>query len=123
MYPPRRTGLSLALLFLSIACAPLRRHAPLREWALALSAILALLAWQAPRALRPIHAVTSRIVYAVQLILSEIILAVMFFALITPARLLLQAFGKRPLALSFHRSSATYWVAPPAAPSSFRNLF
>ena len=123
---PRRTGLTLAVALTAAALSPVLRHETVRRWPLGVAAMLAILAIAAPRALAPIHRMATWLVGWVQRIISFVIIAVIFFLVLTPVAALLRLMKKNLMRLGFEPRAATYWISrepPGPLPESFVNLF
>ncbi len=69
-----------------------------------------LLAWLAPRALRPLYVGLLLITAPIGFVVSYVILGVLFYLLITPLALVLRLVGYDPLKRKFEREAETYWV-------------
>jgi hypothetical protein len=122
----RTFGLFFAALFALLGGYALwTRHA--WGWiAVAVAALLAVLAFTAPNALRPANRLWFALGMLLARIVNPIVIGIMFFAVITPIGLLMRVLGKRPLSLSFDRSAATYWTERKPrgpAPESMRDQF
>jgi hypothetical protein len=90
------------------------------------AAAFAGLALVVPRALRPLNIVWFRLGLVLHAVVTPVMLALMFYATITPIGWLMRAFGKRPLALEFDPEAKSYWIhrTPPGpAPDSLTNQF
>lgn len=93
---------------------------------LAVAGAVLLVTLIAPGILRPANLAWFRFGILLHKVASPLILALMFFVVLTPFALLMRLFGKRPLHLGLDADSTTYWVArnPSAiAPESFKNQF
>ena len=66
----------------------------------------------APRANRPIYLLLSAIALPIGFVLSHVILAFLFYAMITPLGLLFRIIGRDPLERSHDPQATTYWVEP-----------
>ena len=84
-----------------------------------------LLAWLAPRALRPLYVGLLLITAPIGFVLSYVILGVLFYLLITPMALVLRLVGYDPLKRKFEREAETYWVEvePRASKDSYFRQF
>jgi hypothetical protein len=111
-------GLVFAGFFLLVSLAPLRRHAPVRWWALAVSFLFLLLAFTTPRVLRPLNKLWMQLGRLLGRVTTPIVTALLFFLIFTPAGFVSRMLGKDPLRLSFDRSARTYWRErqPPGPP-------
>ncbi len=122
----RSFGLLFAFVFALMAIWPLFFGGVIRNWAGALSAVFAATALLTPKVLAPLNRGWMRFGALLHRIMSPVLLAIMFFVVLTPFALVMRATGRRPLALSRDKSADTYWVhrAPPGPePESIRNQF
>jgi hypothetical protein len=75
----------------------------------ALGLLCALLGWLHPRSNRPIYVALSLLTWPVGWVVSHVILALLFFGLITPFGIVLRALGRDPLARRWDAQSDSYW--------------
>ena len=94
------------------------RHHPVRFWAIGLAALLVAAAVVTPGALRPFHRVWSTIGGVLGWINSKIIFGLLFYVLLTPARMLMAVVGNDPMNRRFDPDADTYRVLRKARPSS-----
>jgi hypothetical protein len=71
----------------------------------------------APKLLRRPNAIWFRFGLLLGRIVSPVVLAALFFAVITPIGLIMRLVGQRPLALAADRRAKSYWIVR-AAPTS-----
>ena len=94
------------------------RHVGAREWwwwpaaGLTLGLVLLVVGLVRPLALRPIYAGAMAIALPIGWVISNLLVAVFFFLLITPLALFFRLIGRDPLALRA-RGAATHWHARP----------
>ncbi len=115
---PRGFGLVFAVVFLLIALWPLTGDGGPRLWALTLAAALAIVAWLRPRLLAAPSAAWSRFGLALHRLVSPVVLALLFYAVVTPLGALMRATGGDPLRLRFDADADSYWIPrrPPGPP-------
>ena len=80
----------------------------------------------APRVLRPAFIVWMKFAEALNWVMTRVLLTIVFYGLITPARFLNQWFGSDPLQRTWEPGRDTYWEEPDAQPEdleSYRNQF
>jgi hypothetical protein len=123
----RSFGLVMAAAFVALAGLTLWRGSIGTSllW-LAGAAALAALALAAPRLLRPLNAAWFRFGLLLHRLLSPLVLAVLFFGVITPMGLLMRLFGQRPLVLGHDQAAASYWIpraGAKSAPGSMRKQY
>ena len=75
-----------------------------------LSLVLAVVA---PRLMRPVHLVISKIGHALGWVNTRLILGIMYYSLFTPIALFMKLIGRDPLARRFDPEATTYWVEKP----------
>jgi len=123
----RSFGIVMAAFFALLAIFPALHGGPwsIRWWAAALAASLLAFALVCPGYLRPLNRLWQKLGLLLSKIVSPIILALIFLAVVTPVGLLMRAFGRDPLRLQ--RSAApTYWIIrQPSGPEaeSMKNQF
>jgi Saxitoxin biosynthesis operon protein SxtJ len=92
----------------------------------ALGALLLLLGLVAPSRLSTLNRRWLKVGTAIAKVVNPIILALLFFLVITPMAFFMRIVGKRPLHLAADRTAATYWIErePPAdGASTMRRQF
>jgi hypothetical protein len=80
----------------------------------------------APAVLAPLNRLWFRFGLVLHKIVSPLILALLFFVVITPIGLIMRLLRRRPLPLGCDRGAATYWTARASglpAPGSMRKQF
>ncbi len=89
----------------------LRTHAwvtwPL--WMAGIGAAAGLLFWAVPPIAKPFYLGWYFIACSIGLVVSNVILATIFYGVITPIGLLRRAFGKDPMTRQFDRAAKSYW--------------
>jgi large-conductance mechanosensitive channel len=89
-------------------------------------AVLLLLGICAPSRLSALNRLWLKIGAVIAKIINPIVLALLFFLVVTPMALVMRIAGKRPLRLVPDRTAASYWIAreaPEGEPSSMRRQF
>jgi hypothetical protein len=123
----RTFGLVFAAVFAIIALWPLVfGTGGLRSWSAAVAAAFAACAFLFPAVLAPLNRLWMRFGLLLHAIVNPVVLAIMYFLVITPTGLLMRLFGKDPLRLSRDPAAATYWIdrkPPGPAPESMRDQF
>lgn len=92
----------------------------------AVGGVLLLLGIVAPTRLSLLNRLWLKLGAAISTVVNPIVLAVLFFAAVTPMAMIMRLAGKRPLRLAFDRTAASYWIArepPPPRPSTMRQQF
>ena len=87
-----------------------RRHAPIAAYSIwSIAAIAAIAGLAVPATIRPIYILMVRVTFPVGWLMSYVVLAVAYFAVITPVGLLMRRFHD-PMQRKFERSAKTYWI-------------
>ena len=88
--------------------------------------ILLLLSAVAPSRLSALNKFWLKIGAAIAKVINPIVLAFLFFLVVTPMAFLMRVAGRRPLRLAPDRATASYWIErepPEGGPSSMRRQF
>lgn len=107
----RSFGLVFAVFFTLVALSPLRRHEPMRLWALGAAALFAVMAFFFAVWLAPLNRLWTRFGLLLQKITNPLVMAVLFYGLVTPFALARKLMGKDTLKKRFEPQTSTYWVA------------
>src|SRR6266446_3062583 len=122
----RRFGLVAAVFLILLGCLPVVVGGRPRMWALVGAVAFSVTALVSPMILGPVHRLMQRLGRLVQMLMSPIALAVLFFVVIAPFGLLMRRLGHDPLCRQFEPGLETYWIKRPLggpAPESMRNQF
>jgi hypothetical protein len=111
----RTFGVAAAAILALWAAPIFQRHRILAVVLFALAGSVLLLSLWRPRLLRHPYILASLITYPIGLVLSWVILALVFYLLLTPLGVLRRAVRKDPLGLRLDRAKSTYWVSRPPA--------
>ena len=103
-------GLVFAVFFVAVGLYPLLRGLPVRGWAFAPAAVLAVVAAAKPRWLAPFNTIWTGLGLALNRIVSPIALFLVYCVAIVPIGLLLRALGKDPLRLRMDPGATSYWI-------------
>lgn len=68
-----------------------------------------------PQSRRPIILGFRRLVWPIQVVVSTLLLAILFFMVITPIGVAMRLFGRDPLAKSHDRQRESYWEEYPSS--------
>ena len=122
----RSFGLVMAGFFALIGVAPAVSGNPLRQWALAIAGLFALLALIAPRLLAPANRAWMAFGRLLHHIVSPTVMGLLFVIVVVPTSVFLHLSRKDPLRLKLDRSAASYWQLrepPGPAPGSLKQQF
>ena len=106
----RAFGWTFVAVFLIVGFWPLASGGGLRWWSLVVGAVVMLVTLAAPALLTFPNRQWLRFGALLHRIVSPVILAIMFYIVITPMGLLMRALGKDSLRLRRDNSSDTYWI-------------
>jgi hypothetical protein len=98
---------------------------PLAITFIALGLSAGALALMAPGLNRPLYVTLAVLTFPIGVVVSNLALAAVFYALLPPFRLGLRLLGKDPLTRSLEENRETYWVErpPPRSPESYFRQF
>jgi hypothetical protein len=122
----RSFGLVCAIFFGLIGCLPLRQGAPVRLWAIVLSAGFLTIALARPSLLGPLNHLWFKLGLLLSHIVNPVVMALLFYAVITPFAFIFRLLGKDPLHLRWDRACDSYWISrrpPGPSPDSMSNQF
>jgi len=86
----------------------------------ALGVLAALLGQAWPQGNRPLFVTLSLVAFPIGFVLSHVILAALFFLVITPVGVVMRAVGHDPLERRFRTGAPSYWRPAPPRPSRDR---
>src|SRR5262245_45913551 len=90
------------------------------------SVAFGLIAFVAPQWLAPLNKLWMRLALLLNRIVSPVVLAVLYFAVMTPFGLAMRAFGRDPMRRRFEPATGSYWIQrepPGPPPESLREQF
>jgi hypothetical protein len=93
------------------------------EWIWVGGGLLAVLGVIAPSVIQPVYLALMRLTYPIGWCVSHVVLALMFFLVVTPVGFLVRLFHD-PMTRQFDRAAGTYWIAREVVDSEryFRQL-
>lgn len=121
----RSFGLLFGAVFALVAGWPLLFGGEVRAWAAVTSACFFAASLLVPHVLAPLNRAWMKFGEILHRIVSPVVLALLFFAIITPFGIAMRIFGRDPLRLRKHESDS-YWIArtpPGPPPDSFDKQF
>jgi len=119
-------GRVFTAVFLIIAVWPLVSGATVRWWSLFIAAAFALVTVAAPNLLALPNRLWLRFGLLLNRIISPVVLALLFYLVVTPMGALMRMLGKDSLRLRRRGSDATYWIKrdpPGPKPDSMNHQF
>ena len=105
----RSFGLVFATVFLLLTFYPLLHGRPPIFWSLGVSAAFFVVTFVKPAILRPLNIVWFKFGMLLARIIQPIVMAALFFLVVTPIGLLMRLFGKDPLRKKMGPEIPSYW--------------
>ena len=118
----RSFGIVFFLVFLLIATYPLINGNEIRLWSLVISIIFLLLGLINSKILNPFNKLWFKFGIFLGKIISPLIMAIIFFLVVTPIGLLMRLLNKDLLNLKFNNNSS-YWIEKTEPKSKMKNQF
>ena len=103
-------GILFGLVFIIISVWPLFYSNSLRIWSLILVIIFFLLAFLKPSLLKSFNNAWIKLGELLGRIIAPIIMAIVYFLILTPISLLVRLFGKDLIGLKFSNDIKSYWI-------------
>jgi len=122
----RSFGWVFTAVFLIVAVWPLVSGGMVRWWSLLVAAAFALVTVAAPKLLAVPNRLWMRVGLLLNRIISPIVLAFLFYVVVTPMGVLMRVFGKDSLRLRRDASDTSYWIErdpPGPKPDSMNHQF
>ena len=119
----RSFGIVFFIVFLLIAVYPIINQGELRIWSLIISLFFLVLGLFNSKILTPLNKLWFKFGLFLGKIISPIIMAVIFFLVVTPIGLLMKLFGKDVLNLKLNKNKSSYWIKKIGPKSKMRNQF
>jgi|SRR6266850_328603 len=122
----RSFGWVFTVVFLIVAVWPLVSGGRVRWWSLFIAAAFALVTVAAPKLLSLPNRLWLRFGLLLNRIISPVVLAFLFYLVVTPMGVLMRVFGKDSLRLRRNASDTSYWIKrdpPGPKPDSLNHQF
>ena len=121
----RAFGLAIGAALAAISVAPAFHGKPIRVLPLVAAAAFAALAVVLPSILAPLHRIWFRIALMLHAVMSPLIMALLFFGVLTPVAILMRLFGRNALDRGGFGdpSFSTFWIARARGPISMKVPF
>lgn len=119
----RKFGLIWALVFSIVAFYPLVSANPVRLWSIIVSIGFAVIGLTYPIVLNPFFRIWMKFGKIAGSANAKIILAMIFYLVVTPIGLIRRAMGKDSLKKRLDKSTATYWEDRVVQPTSMEKQF
>jgi len=119
----RSFGLVLAGVFILVALSPLFSGGSIRSWALFAGGLFLLATIMKPSLLSGLNRLWTAFGQLLHKIVSPILLAIIFFAVISPFAVVMRLFRKDALGLAAEPAADSYWQKREAEPQSMTHQF
>lgn len=122
----REFGVTMAAILVVIGDVALWRGRPFALYLIAVGIILGAAGMLAPRALKPLQKAWMALGLVLGFFVSRVIMAVLFYVVITPIGLIMKLLGKDVLDERIDKGRASYWHEIPPGPkpkTSYENQY
>ena len=122
----RSFGVVVTVVLTVVGVFPLLNGEPPRWWSLAVAGVMLVVTLVRAELLAPFNRVWFRFGLFLHRVVNPVIMAVIYFAVVTPTGLIMRAVGKDPLRLRRDPNAESYWIhrTPPGPePESMTNQF
>ena len=118
----RGFGVVFFVVFLLIALYPVINNEEIRAWSLIVSLIFLVLGLLNSKILNPLNQIWFKFGVLLGRIISPLIMAIIFFFVVTPIGLIMRILGKDILNLRYN-TKKTYWIEKTGPKSKMKNQF
>ena len=118
----RSFGILFSILFAIIAFWPIINGNPLRLWSIPISVIFLVLGLLNSKLLNPLNIVWVKFGELLGRIIAPIVMAIIYFIIVTPIGLFMRLIGKDLLNIKFSKSN-TYWIKREKKVGSMKKQF
>ena len=105
----RNFGILFFIVFLIYALWPLLNNSQLKLWSLITAIVFLLLGFFIPKSLEPLNKTWIKFGELLGRVISPVVMAIIFFAIVTPTGLLMRLMGKDLLKLKSSKNNS-YWI-------------
>ena len=102
-------GIVFSALFFLIGLWPLLNAAEIRIWSIIVAVIFLVLAYLKPKLLKPLNHNWIKLGEIIGKVIAPIVMALVFFIIVTPISFLVRVLGKDLLKLKFSKNNS-YWI-------------
>ena len=118
----RSFGILFSIVFAIIAFWPIINGNPLRLWSIPISVIFLVLGLLNSKLLNPLNIVWVKFGELLGRIIAPIVMAIIYFIIVTPIGLFMRLIGKDLLNIKFSKSN-TYWIKREKKVGSMKKQF
>ena len=115
-------GIVFFIFFLIVSVFPLFKNGEIRVWSLVVGIIFLILGLTNSKILTPLNIVWFKIGILLGNFVSPIVMAIVFFLVVTPISLIMKLLGKDILNIKRNNKS-TYWIVKPELKSKMNKQF
>ena len=115
-------GIVFFLVFLFISLFPLLNHGNIRIWSVIIALVFLILGLLNSPVLSPLNKLWFKFGIMLGNLISPVVMAIIFFMVVTPTSLLVRLFGKDLLSLK-KNDKKTYWIKKNNIKSEMKNQF
>ena len=119
----RNFGIVFFVVFLIISFYPLTYHGDIIKWSLVISIIFLILGLINSKILNPLNSLWFKFGILLGRIISPIIMALIFFVVVTPIGLIMRLLRKDLLNLKYNKKNKSYWIEKNGPKSKMKNQF
>lgn len=122
----RSFGVVITVTLTVVGLFPLINGEPPRWWSLAVAGVILVVTLVRAELLAPFNRVWFRFGLFLHRVVNPVVMAVIYFAVVTPTGLIMRAVGKDPLRLRRDPNAESYWIhrqPPGPEPESMTNQF
>ena len=105
----KKLGITFAIVFSLIGLWPILTSGPIRLWSLSIAILFLAIAFLIPQILKPLNVAWMKLGEALGKIVAPIVMAFIFFTIVTPISFFVKILGKDLLALKFSKNNS-YWI-------------
>jgi hypothetical protein len=116
-------GVVFFIFFLLIFLYPLLKNNEIRYWSLILSLVFLILGLTNSKLLSPLNKLWFKFGIFLGKIISPLIMAIIFFLIVTPIGIIMKILKKDLLNLKFNNKKKTYWIEKSGPNSKMKNQF
>jgi len=122
----RSFGLVFTVVFFLIGLFPLINSGSIRIWSMGLGGVFLLVSLLRPEVLQPLNDLWTKFGLLLNKMISPILLAALFFLVVTPVGILMRIFSGNPMKPKFDPNASSYWIKrdpPGPKPESMSDQF
>ena len=107
----RSFGIVFFIVFLIIGLWPILNDESIRLWSIIISLIFLILGLLKSKILTPLNKLWSKLGIFLGIVVAPIVMALVFFLVVTPIGIFMRLMGKDLLNLKYNKNKDTYWIS------------